>query len=239
MLRSPALSAEHLAFVYAGEIWIAGRDGKSARRLTSATGEEGEPVFSPDGRWLAFNASYEGNADVYVVPAEGGVPTRLTYHPGPDQVQGFTADSAQVLFISPRTVFTRWHRHLDTVQPARLFRKHCRHADHPDRGSVARWQGRSHGDRGARSQRRGASSACGPLPMTQMSSSTFSRSLTKLLLTVKPSMSTHSDFSRCLSGPPMATCWMPRTRKGFMTTATSSTSSPARQRCRAGMRARK
>jgi tricorn protease len=118
LLRSPAISATQLAFVYAGDIWIAGRDGQNARRLTSDAGEEGEPVFSPDGKWLAFNAHYEGNADVYVVSADGGVPTRLTYHPGPDRVQGFTADSAQVLFTSPRTVYTGRHRHLFTVPVA-------------------------------------------------------------------------------------------------------------------------
>jgi tricorn protease len=115
LLRSPALSAQHLAFVYAGDIWIAGRDGKNVRRLTSGSGDDGDPVFSPDGKWLAFNANYEGNADVYVVPVEGGVPIRLTYHPGPDRVQGFTPDSTQVLFTSPRTVFTGRHRHLFTV----------------------------------------------------------------------------------------------------------------------------
>jgi len=115
LLRSPALSAQHLAFVYGGDIWIAERDGRNARRLTSDTGEEGEPVFSPDGRWLAFDANYEGNADVYVVGVDGGVPTRLTYHPGSDRVQGFTADSAQVLFTSPRTTYTGRHRHLFNV----------------------------------------------------------------------------------------------------------------------------
>jgi tricorn protease len=118
LLRSPAISATQLAFVYAGDIWIAGRDGQNARRLTSDAGEESEPVFSPDGKWLAFNAHYEGNADVYVVSADGGVPTRLTYHPGPDRVQGFTADSTQVLFTSPRTVYTGRHRHLFTVPVA-------------------------------------------------------------------------------------------------------------------------
>ena len=64
MLRSPALSAQHLAFVYAGDIWIASRDGKNPRRLTSDTGEEGEPVFSPNGQGLAFDANYEGNAAI-------------------------------------------------------------------------------------------------------------------------------------------------------------------------------
>ena len=50
------------------------------------------PAFSPDGKTLAFSANYNGNTDVYVVPVEGGAPTRLTWHPGPDLVQGFTPD---------------------------------------------------------------------------------------------------------------------------------------------------
>ena len=115
MLRSPALSASHMAFIYAGDVWIAGRDGKNVRRVTSDAGEEGDPVFSPDGKWLAFNASYEGNTDVYVVSVDGGIPTRLTYHPGPDQVQAFTPDSRQVLFTSARATFTTRHRQLFTV----------------------------------------------------------------------------------------------------------------------------
>ncbi|MFW6218901.1 MAG: hypothetical protein ACOC3S_02160 [Bacteroidota bacterium] len=43
---------------------------------------ESEPFFSPDGKFIAFSASYEGNVDVYTVPVEGGIPRRLTFHPG-------------------------------------------------------------------------------------------------------------------------------------------------------------
>jgi tricorn protease len=48
----------------------------------------------------------KGNTDVYVVPSNGGVPTRLTWHPGSDQVRGFTPDGSAVLFASQRSVFT-------------------------------------------------------------------------------------------------------------------------------------
>ena len=57
------------------------RAGGSARRLTSAPGAELFPKFSPDGRSIAFTAEYDGNSDVYVIPAAGGEPRRLTYHP--------------------------------------------------------------------------------------------------------------------------------------------------------------
>jgi len=78
LLSQPAISMNHIAFVYAGDLWIVGIDGKNARRLTSDDGVESNPVFSPDGRLIAFSAQYDGNTDVYVIPAEGGVPKRLT-----------------------------------------------------------------------------------------------------------------------------------------------------------------
>ncbi|MGD2114443.1 MAG: PDZ domain-containing protein [Acidobacteriota bacterium] len=115
MLADPALSREHVAFVYAEDLWIARRDGTGVRRLTSHVGVETAPRFSPDGRTIAFSGQYDGNVDVYSIPVEGGAPTRLTWHPGADRVQGFTADGAAVLFTSRRTVHTRRHRHLYSV----------------------------------------------------------------------------------------------------------------------------
>jgi tricorn protease len=106
LLQQPAISATHVAFVYAGDLWTARLDGTDVRRLTTDDGVESNPAFSPDGRQLAFSAQYEGNTDVYVVPVEGGVPTRLTWHPGADIVQAFTPDGAAVLFTSGRAVFT-------------------------------------------------------------------------------------------------------------------------------------
>ena len=63
------------------------------------------PNFSPDGKWLAFSAEYAGNADVYVVPAEGGEPKRLTWHPGADVVQGWTRDGKSILFTPTRATW--------------------------------------------------------------------------------------------------------------------------------------
>ncbi|MDQ3069985.1 MAG: PDZ domain-containing protein [Acidobacteriota bacterium] len=115
MLAQPALSATHVAFVYGGDLWVAGLDGGTARRLTSDEGNESNPTFSADGRTLAFSAQYDGNIDVYTVPVDGGIPVRLTYHPGQDIVQSFTPDGKAVLFTSPRHVFTGRYTQLFTV----------------------------------------------------------------------------------------------------------------------------
>jgi tricorn protease len=115
LLEQPALSATHIAFIYAGDLWTARHDGADVRRLTTDIGVESNPAFSPDGRQIAFSAQYEGNTDVYVMPVAGGVPTRLTWHPGVDQVQAFTTDGAAVLFTSPRSVFTTRYTQLFKV----------------------------------------------------------------------------------------------------------------------------
>jgi len=102
LLRYPTVSKTHIAFVYAGDVWLVARDGGSAVRLTSSPGEESFPRFSPDGAHIAFSAEYDGNQDVYVIPATGGEPRRLTYHPMPDRVVGWTPDGARVLFAASR-----------------------------------------------------------------------------------------------------------------------------------------
>src|SRR2546422_978780 len=70
MLRTPAVSATHIAFAYANNIWMVERAGGVARRLTSFQGPTSNPKFSPDGKWIAFSSEYGGNPDVFVIPAE-------------------------------------------------------------------------------------------------------------------------------------------------------------------------
>ena len=106
LLRNPTISRDQIAFVYAGDLWIIGREGGDARRLTAGTGIETDPIFSPDGKLIAFTGEYEGNTDVYVVETAGGVPRRLTYHPGPDSATGWTPDGRGVLFRSQRESHT-------------------------------------------------------------------------------------------------------------------------------------
>jgi tricorn protease len=118
MLSQPAVGGDRIAFVYAGDLWTARSDGSAARRLTSALGDEASPVFSPDGRWIAFAGNYDGNVDVYVIPAAGGEPRRLTWHPGNDTPQAFTPDGGKVLFTSSRADFSNRYTQLWTVPAA-------------------------------------------------------------------------------------------------------------------------
>ena len=110
ILNRPAISAKHVVFGYASDLWVVDRNGGDARRLTAGTGMETHPVFSPDGTQVAFAAEYDGNLDVYVVPVEGGEPKRLTYHPDPDLPVSWTTDGKSVLFRSTRTSYGRFTR---------------------------------------------------------------------------------------------------------------------------------
>lgn len=115
MMSQPAISAGHIAFIYAEDLWVANIDGSNPKRLTVDEGIESNPYFSPDGRLIAFSAQYDGNTDVYIIPVEGGVPVRLTWHPYSDMVRGFTPDGKNVLFTSQRTAFTNRYTQLFTV----------------------------------------------------------------------------------------------------------------------------
>lgn len=115
LMRQPALSDNHIAFVYAEDLWVANRDGSNPKRLTIDEGIESSPIFSPDGSMIAFNAEYDGNVDVFIVPTEGGIPKRLTWHPYRDLVRDFSPDGKQVLFASRRNSHTNRYFQLYTV----------------------------------------------------------------------------------------------------------------------------
>jgi tricorn protease len=81
ILRYPDVSATHIAFVHAGDIYTVARSGGLATRLTSHEGLELFPKFSPDGRWIAFSAEYSGTRQVWVMPADGSAaPRQLTWY---------------------------------------------------------------------------------------------------------------------------------------------------------------
>ena len=112
LLRFPDLHGDELVFTYGGDLWLAPAGGGTARRLTAHPGLELFAKFSPDGRWIAFTGQYDGDEQVYVMPAAGGSPRQLTFYPaaGPlpprwgydNQVYGWTPDGQAVLFRSMR-----------------------------------------------------------------------------------------------------------------------------------------
>jgi len=79
LLRFPAIHEDQIVFTYAGDLYTVSARGGIARKLTSHEGYEMFARFSPDGKWIAFTGQYDGNTEVYLMPAEGGVPRRLTY----------------------------------------------------------------------------------------------------------------------------------------------------------------
>jgi tricorn protease len=112
LLRFPDIHGDQLVFSYGGDLWRASVAGGLATRLTAHPGLELFGKFSPDGRSIAFTGQYEGDEQVYVMPATGGEPRQLTFYParGPlpprwgydHQVYGWTPDGEQVLFRSLR-----------------------------------------------------------------------------------------------------------------------------------------
>ncbi len=115
LLQKPALGKTHIAFTFAGDLWIVPREGGEATRLTTGVGFEANPIFSPDGSMIAFTGQYDGNTDVFVVPSSGGVPKRLTYHPGPDAAIAWTPDGKSIMFRSPRSSSTPRYQRFFTI----------------------------------------------------------------------------------------------------------------------------
>jgi tricorn protease len=116
LLRFPDIHGDRLAFTYGGDIWTASASGGSAIRLTAHPGIEVFAKFSPDGKWIAFTGQYDGDEQVYVIPAAGGVPRQLTFYPakGPltprwgwdNQVYGWSKDGTRIFFKSMRDSWT-------------------------------------------------------------------------------------------------------------------------------------
>ena len=114
LLRNPSLSQDKIAFLYADDVWTVNRNGGEAERLTSNGKVAAGPFFSPDGTEIAYSAHLNGNVDVYVMPSGGGVPRRITWHPGGSEVVGWTPDSKNILVTNGATSFRDFAR-LSTV----------------------------------------------------------------------------------------------------------------------------
>ncbi len=98
MMRFPAISAQNIVFMYANDLWLVDRMGGTARLLASPAGMERFPMFSPDGRTIAFGGNYDGNNDLYTVSVDGGLPFRVTHHPHSENLTSWSPDGRELLF---------------------------------------------------------------------------------------------------------------------------------------------
>lgn len=105
-IRYPAISPDGktIAFGYKGDIYKVDAAGGVAVPLTIHEAHDMMPVWSKDGKSIAFASDRYGNFDVFIIPATGGAPTRLTYHSAPDYPTDFSTDNQQVLFTSARNI---------------------------------------------------------------------------------------------------------------------------------------
>src|SRR5438552_74377 len=126
LMRFPDIYKDKVVFMYGGDLWLASTSGGAARRITTNPGRELFPKFSPDGKWIAFTGQYDGNFNVYVMPAEGGQPTQLTFYQGSAQqlsdrmgihneVVTWTPDSNRIVFLSRRDAQNGWIKRPFTV----------------------------------------------------------------------------------------------------------------------------
>lgn len=97
--RFPTLSGDTLVFVSEDDLWSVPIEGGTARRLTSSLGRISTPSLSRDGKWLAFSSTEEGHSEVYVMPATGGEPRRLTHFGANTRVIGWS-HAGEILFVS-------------------------------------------------------------------------------------------------------------------------------------------
>jgi len=119
LMRFPDIYKDKIVFMYGGDLWLASTSGGEAHRITSDPGRELFPKFSPDGKWIAFTGQYDGNFNVYVIPAQGGQPRQLTFYQGAaaqlsdrmgvhNEVLTWTPDSKRVVFLSRRDATNGW-----------------------------------------------------------------------------------------------------------------------------------
>jgi len=127
LLRFPTINENNIVFSYGGDLYNVDSEGGTARKLTTHNGYEMFPKFSPDGKSIAFTGQYDGNTEVFLIPAEGGVPVRITYtatlgrddigdRMGPNNlVMGWTPDGKDIIFRSRKQSFNAFKGQLFLV----------------------------------------------------------------------------------------------------------------------------
>ncbi|MBI3125788.1 MAG: PD40 domain-containing protein [Ignavibacteriales bacterium] len=100
MIQFPDVSKTQIVFNYGGDLWLVSKTGGTAIKLSSPAGQEVFPRFSPDGTQIAYNANYDGNTDIYVIPTNGGIPQRVTNHGMADRLVDWYPNGNSLLFAS-------------------------------------------------------------------------------------------------------------------------------------------
>lgn len=127
LMRFPAIHGDQVVFSYAGDLYTVEKSGGVARQLTTDEGYEMFARFSPDGKTIAFTGQYDGNTEVYTIPAEGGIPVRLTYtatlsrddlsdRMGPNNIVMSWRDNNTIVYRSRKKTFNSFKGHLFQVK---------------------------------------------------------------------------------------------------------------------------
>jgi tricorn protease len=119
---SPSPDGKTVYFSYEGDIWSVALSGGQATRITAMSGKETHPRVSPDGKWLAFSGTQDGNANIYIMPVGGGEIKQITWHDGSDLVSSWSWDSKHLYFNSSRyNSVSAYKIPLEGGTPTRLF----------------------------------------------------------------------------------------------------------------------
>lgn len=116
MMRMPDVSQSQIVFSYANDLWLVPREGGVAVPLSSPEGRESFPRFSADGKTIAFIGNYDGNNDLYTLSVDGGIPFRVTHHPGTEILCNWTPDGELLFSTASMSAFSRSAK-LFTVPP--------------------------------------------------------------------------------------------------------------------------
>ena len=128
LVRNPSLSptGSELAFSYQGDIWVYNLNTKASKRITIHEAYERNPIWSPDGKYIAFASNRKGSDNVFVVSKDGGTPKQMTYYPAGETPYDWTKDNnilfstSRVMKGPPRDTQT-YHVNLKGGTPQRTF----------------------------------------------------------------------------------------------------------------------
>jgi len=116
LLRYPVIHGDTIVFSYAGDLWVSKTSGGLARHLTTSPGLEIRPHISADGKTVAFTGMYDGPANIYTIPIDGGEPKRLTFDSENDLCFDWTPDG-DIAYGSTAGNFTNRQMRLWLVSP--------------------------------------------------------------------------------------------------------------------------